>query len=53
MLYLNAGPGADLSPAATIELSTLDGVDYVKESSRDMVRVGRLIAEIDDSGHAR
>jgi 4-hydroxy-tetrahydrodipicolinate synthase len=53
MLYLNAGPGADVSLPATIELSRLDGIAYVKESSRDMSRVGRLIAEIEHAGHAR
>jgi 4-hydroxy-tetrahydrodipicolinate synthase len=53
MLYLNAGPGADVSLPATIELSKLDGIAYVKESSRDMARVSRLIAEIDHAGHAR
>jgi 4-hydroxy-tetrahydrodipicolinate synthase len=53
MLYINAGPGADVSLAATIELARLDGIAYVKESSRDMSRVGRLIAEIEHAGHAR
>lgn len=53
MLYLNAGSGADVSVPATIELSQVAGIDYVKESSRDLSRVGRLIAEIDAAGHAR
>lgn len=53
MLYLNAGPGADVSVPATIELSSLDRIDYVKESSRDLARVSRLIAEIEGAGHAR
>lgn len=53
MLYLNAGPGADLSVAATIELANIDGIDYVKESSRDLSRVSRLIEEIDHAGAAR
>jgi 4-hydroxy-tetrahydrodipicolinate synthase len=52
MLYLNAGPGADVSIPATIELSKLDCVHYVKESSRDLSRVARLIAEIELAGHA-
>lgn len=52
MLYLNAGPGADLSVDATVELAKLDRVKYVKESSRDLTRVGRLIQEIDQAGHA-
>ncbi len=53
MLYVNAGPGADVSLPATIELSRIDGIAYIKESSRDMARVGRLIAEIEHAGHAR
>lgn len=53
MLYINAGPGADVSLPATIELARIDGIAYVKESSRDMARVGRLIAEIEHAGHAR
>jgi 4-hydroxy-tetrahydrodipicolinate synthase len=53
MLYLNAGPGADLSVPETIELAKLDGVAYVKESSRDLARVSRLIEEIEHAGHAR
>lgn len=52
MLYLNAGPGADLSVPATIELASLDGIAYVKESSRDLARVSRLIEEIEHAGHA-
>jgi 4-hydroxy-tetrahydrodipicolinate synthase len=53
MLYLNAGPGADVSVPATIELAQLDCVRFVKESSRDLARVSRLIAEIEHAGHAR
>lgn len=53
MLYLNAGPGADLSVDATAELAKLDRVRFVKESSRDLNRIGRLIKEIDVAGHAR
>lgn len=53
MLYLNAGPGADLSVDATKELAKLERVKYLKESSRDLSRVGRLIKEIDAAGHAR
>lgn len=52
MLYLNPGPGGDLSPAATVELSKLDRIKYVKESSRDLSRVSRLIVEIEHAGHA-
>jgi len=53
MLYLNAGPGADVSLPATVELARIDGVAFVKESSRDMSRVGRLIVEIEHAGYAR
>jgi 4-hydroxy-tetrahydrodipicolinate synthase len=53
VLYLNAGPGADVSVPATIELSKIEGVRYIKESSRDLARVSRLIVEIDHAGHAR
>ena len=52
-LYLNAGPGADVSIAATIALARIDKVRYIKESSRDLARVSRLIVEIDRAGHAR
>ncbi|AOJ94795.1 dihydrodipicolinate synthase family protein [Burkholderia multivorans] len=53
MLYLNPGPGADLSVDATLEVAKLDRVKYVKESSRDLTRVSRLIAQIDRAGHAQ
>lgn len=53
MLYLNAGPGADLSIEATIELAQRDYVHFVKESSRDLARVARLIEEIDHAGSAK
>jgi 4-hydroxy-tetrahydrodipicolinate synthase len=53
LLYLNPGPGADVPPDWTVELAKLDRVQYVKESSRDLARVSRLIVEIDHAGHAR
>jgi 4-hydroxy-tetrahydrodipicolinate synthase len=52
-LYINPGPGADLSIPATIALAQLPKVQLIKESSRDLSRVGRLIVEIDHAGHAR
>ena len=52
-LYLNAGPGADVSIPATIAIARVDNVRYIKESSRDLARVSRLIVEIDHAGHAR
>ena len=52
MFYLNQGPGADPSPAATVEIAKMARVKYVKESSRDLSRVSRLIVEIEHAGHA-
>jgi 4-hydroxy-tetrahydrodipicolinate synthase len=52
-LYLNPGPGADVSIADTIALAELPSVQLIKESSRDLARVSRLIVEIDRSGLAR
>src|SRR6202034_3302868 len=46
ILSLNPGPGFDVSVPATVELSKLDRIKYIKESSRDLARVGRLITEI-------
>jgi len=52
-LYLNPGPGAEVSIADTIALAKLPCVQLIKESSRDLARVSRLIVEIDRAGHAR
>jgi 4-hydroxy-tetrahydrodipicolinate synthase len=52
-LYLNPGPGADVSIPDTIALAKLPCVQLIKESSRDLARVARLIVEIDRAGHAR
>jgi 4-hydroxy-tetrahydrodipicolinate synthase len=52
-LYLNPGPGADVSIPDTIALARLPCVQLIKESSRDLARVSRLIVEIDRAGHAR
>jgi 4-hydroxy-tetrahydrodipicolinate synthase len=52
-LYLNPGAGADISIADTIALARLPSVQLIKESSRDLARVSRLIVEIDRAGHAR
>ena len=52
-LYLNPGPGADVSIPDTIALAKLPGVQLIKESSRNLARVSRLIVEIDRAGHAR
>jgi 4-hydroxy-tetrahydrodipicolinate synthase len=38
-LYLNPGPGAEVSIPATIALAKLESVRYIKESSRDLARV--------------
>jgi 4-hydroxy-tetrahydrodipicolinate synthase len=53
MLYLNPGPGAEVPIDWAIEIAKLDNVRYIKESSRDLARVSRLIVEIDHAGHAR
>lgn len=52
MLYLNPGSGAAVSPETTIALAGRESVRFVKESSRDLSRVGRLIEEIDQRGLA-
>src|SRR5262249_19398884 len=52
-LSLNPGPGADVSIPDTIALAKLPCVQLIKESSRDLARVSRLIVEIDRAGHAR
>ena len=52
-LYLNPGPGADGSIPDTIALAKLPQVLFIKESSRDLARVSRLIVEIDRTGLAR
>src|SRR5215216_3975300 len=52
-LYLNTGPGADVSIPDTVALARLPQVQLIKESSRDLARVSRLIVEIDRAGHAR
>jgi 4-hydroxy-tetrahydrodipicolinate synthase len=52
-LYLNPGPGADVSISDTVALARLPQVKLIKESSRDLARVSRLIVEIDRAGHAR
>jgi 4-hydroxy-tetrahydrodipicolinate synthase len=52
-LYLNPGPGAEVAIADTIALARLPSIQLIKESSRDLARVSRLIVEIDRAGHAR
>lgn len=52
-LYLNPGPGATVSIPDTIALAKLPCIELIKESSRDLARVSRLIVEIDHAGHAK
>jgi 4-hydroxy-tetrahydrodipicolinate synthase len=52
-LYLNPGPGAEVSIPDTIAIAKLPRVQFIKESSRDFARVSRLIVEIDRAGHAQ
>jgi 4-hydroxy-tetrahydrodipicolinate synthase len=51
-LYLNPGPGAEVPPDWTIEIAKIEKVIYVKDSSRDLSRVSRLIKEIEHAGFA-
>ncbi|MBI2371126.1 MAG: dihydrodipicolinate synthase family protein [Deltaproteobacteria bacterium] len=51
--YCNPGPGANAPVPMMVALAKLECVQYFKESSRDLRRVGRLIEEIDRAGHAR
>lgn len=51
--YHNPSAGSDPSPRTVVELCALDGVVGFKESSRDMTRIGRLVAEVDVAGRAR
>jgi 4-hydroxy-tetrahydrodipicolinate synthase len=52
-LYLNPGPGAEVSIADTVALANMPRVEFIKESSRDLARVSRLIVEIDRAGRAQ
>lgn len=51
-LYLNPGPGAEVPPDWAIEIAKIDKIYYLKESSRDLARVSRLIVEISHAGLA-
>lgn len=51
--YHNPATGADPPVEAWVKLSELFGVEYFKESSRDIIKIGRLIEEIDRAGEAR
>lgn len=51
--YHNPGPGADPNIEVTIRFSELYHVQAFKESSRDIIKISRLIEEIERSGNAR
>jgi 4-hydroxy-tetrahydrodipicolinate synthase len=51
--YHNPGPGADPNMENTIRISEIFNVCAFKESSRDIVKITRLIEEIELSGNAR
>jgi 4-hydroxy-tetrahydrodipicolinate synthase len=51
--YHNPPRGSDASAAVMVELARIDRVVAFKESSRDITKLGRLCAEIDEAGHAR
>lgn len=53
IVYHNPSQGTDTDAATMVELARIDGVVGFKESSRDLVKIGRLCAEIDEAGHAR
>jgi 4-hydroxy-tetrahydrodipicolinate synthase len=51
--YHNPSQGTDTDAGTMVELAHLDGVVGFKESSRDLIKIGRLCAEIDSAGEAR
>lgn len=51
--YHNPNRGSDPPLAAIVEICALDGVVGLKDSSRDMTRIGRLVADVDVAGLAR
>jgi 4-hydroxy-tetrahydrodipicolinate synthase len=51
--YHNPPRGSDATAATMAELARIDRVVAFKESSRDITKIGRLCAEIDEAGHAR
>ena len=51
--YHNPGPGADPDMETTIRLSDIFNVCAFKESSRDIIKITRMIEEIELSGNAR
>ena len=51
--YHNPGPGADPNIEVTIRFSEIPNVQLFKESSRDIVKISRLIEEIELAGNAR
>ncbi|MPZ14171.1 MAG: dihydrodipicolinate synthase family protein [Chloroflexi bacterium] len=50
--YHNPGPGADPDFATFVKLSTNARVHYFKESSRDTLKIARMIEEIQRAGNA-
>ena len=51
--YHNPTYGADPSEEAFVRIGDIDGIAAFKESSRDMGKIGRLIAAIELAGRAR
>ena len=51
--YHNPGPGADPSVETTIRLSEIYKIQAFKESSRYIIKISRLVEEIELSGNAR
>lgn len=53
LVYNNPRFGFDLSVDLMVELTDIPRVRYFKETSRDMGKLGRLLAEIDGAGRGR
>jgi 4-hydroxy-tetrahydrodipicolinate synthase len=53
VLYHNPGAGADPALETLVELTAIDGVAGIKDSSRNISRILRLVEEIERAGRAR
>jgi 4-hydroxy-tetrahydrodipicolinate synthase len=53
ILYHNPARGTDTNAEQMIELCSIDGVVGIKESSRDITKIGLLCQHIDEAGTAR
>lgn len=53
LVYNNPRFGVDLPAQTMVRLAELDNVQYFKETSRDIRKIGRLLVDIDAAGLAR